>query len=615
MIPVGSQPDVLDLADAFALCKAHADLDLETDAIGALVVGEPYETADLRAEMEAIGSPAAQRVLTALTYKSLKYREDQERAPAGSSTGGQWTSGGQDASGNSANTTNYVHNEWAKTARALDKPHQERVAKAIGMPRDEMIAKVEASMKAEMDRAGIWIRVPSRAVGNILDVGYKPVAETGHTGAGSTKHEPGEDGRKRSIGEYDDIRREAEFGMFGHPMDQAAGRPVYGYSSWQKDGGLAKDDGYDQYGDTAVRLKDDLKERSTITYGDSLDTGKTSLIPRERSYTDYRGRTTTSRDMGSYEWKPDPKGEEERPKEHIDGRPVQSEWSEERHEFVEPKPLPGETLFPPPTPGSSHYYGRAYRNEDMERGTYELRPEYPAHVDMQPRLVPSPMLNPKAESMLWDMYEDHPGFAVGKEEAKPYGPSHWTDKEKRDWMDGHFKPEDSGAEVQVHGGVKPTDIAEIKFSDTPRPGALKRLEKLGIKYSVDEVAAKRFETERIKDTIDKLEDDSFKKVAGFGRWSSSANADWRKWQVKQAEQVSTVAAQLQIDKHVDAAKWLNETERTSLKGELHRNTRTWALDDALKMTNQALGITNEERQKLQGWQKDYEEWTASRKKT
>jgi hypothetical protein len=71
-VSVNGKPDVLTTSEVWELCKAHNQLDLRTDQVGALYVGEEIDPALLEQEARAIMAArpdlndACSRVLAAL---------------------------------------------------------------------------------------------------------------------------------------------------------------------------------------------------------------------------------------------------------------------------------------------------------------------------------------------------------------------------------------------------------------------------------------------------------------------------------------------------------------------------------------------------------------------
>lgn len=98
------------------------------------------------------------------------------------------------------------------------------------------------------------VRMPSAVLGKILREGeFKNQHETG-----------------KSKGTYNpESRKKAERNAFGEDLENPKDFPIYGYldtSKYSPGGG----DFTQHYGNTIVKLKDNVKDRSTMTVGDSI---------------------------------------------------------------------------------------------------------------------------------------------------------------------------------------------------------------------------------------------------------------------------------------------------------------------------------------------------------
>jgi hypothetical protein len=115
----------------------------------------------------------------------------------------------------------------------------------------------EMDIKEYLADAQCWIRVKKSALSSILEDGcIKSQFEVG------------------SIAALNDLEKRAEIEQrhFGYSLDlPVEQRPIYGYLSAQTDGDATH--GHlilDQYGEVAIRLKDEVKRRTTFCAGDSL---------------------------------------------------------------------------------------------------------------------------------------------------------------------------------------------------------------------------------------------------------------------------------------------------------------------------------------------------------
>lgn len=133
-----------------------------------------------------------------------------------------------------------------------------------GMSTDEYIEAANARLREILSEADVYVQTPERALARILEQGsYKPVQETGATGAGMVTS-------KKKLAEYKQIRDTIEEKLFGENQ-----HPIYGYLD------TAPTSGMRQYGDTAVKLKSSVRSRTTFTQNDSLDSNSAHFDVRE----------------------------------------------------------------------------------------------------------------------------------------------------------------------------------------------------------------------------------------------------------------------------------------------------------------------------------------------
>ncbi|PJZ19293.1 hypothetical protein CEW46_23925 [Bacillus cereus] len=133
------------------------------------------------------------------------------------------------------------------------------LAKKHGMTTEEY--KVAAQKKAQemIDKSDIYIRVNKDTLSTILDQGFKTVHETGTSNGVNDSN-------------YRQFLEKDVFGGDGNPP------PVYGYFSDNQSGfppsdkTKAFDARLEIYGDIAVKLKPETKDRSTVTFDDSMAT-------------------------------------------------------------------------------------------------------------------------------------------------------------------------------------------------------------------------------------------------------------------------------------------------------------------------------------------------------
>lgn len=130
-----------------------------------------------------------------------------------------------------------------------------KAAKEIGVTVDEVKGMLVEAVQQKIDRSSIHIRAHENIISKILDDGrFKSSFE----GTRPYFHE-------------DDVRVliDAEFSVLGVPKDIAADmRPIYSYLA---DGPSTKEFGEEYiYGDVIFKLKESVRDRATVTMGNSL---------------------------------------------------------------------------------------------------------------------------------------------------------------------------------------------------------------------------------------------------------------------------------------------------------------------------------------------------------
>lgn len=134
---------------------------------------------------------------------------------------------------------------------------------------DSYIADTEMHMKNILDKSHIAIRTTGSALESILINGeIRSVFETKSSSAPA--HKTGKN-------KYLQLRKDFEQEVFDIDPKQKSGRPVYGFITQTEDG-KAGSSWLDGYGDVAIYMNDDVKNRSTFTDGDSLDDAYTKLM-------------------------------------------------------------------------------------------------------------------------------------------------------------------------------------------------------------------------------------------------------------------------------------------------------------------------------------------------
>jgi hypothetical protein len=164
---------------------------------------------------------------------------------------------------------------WAEVAKGLPEkyditntpPHVngQYVAKELGIEVQVLQDETTKSLKKICSEGRLAIQLPSETLDKVLDDGrYKSQFET-----------------NSSMGMFDpDERAEAENAIFGYPTDPNEApedRPIYGFMAGKNSNEFPRISA--SYGDATIILKDEVKDRSTFTVGDSLDNTHMGKIP------------------------------------------------------------------------------------------------------------------------------------------------------------------------------------------------------------------------------------------------------------------------------------------------------------------------------------------------
>jgi len=217
------------------------------------------ENEDMRLT-DPIAIAMVQRILAKQRAAAL-ITDAQARAPKGSPIGGQWvgkaggTPGGQGPFDVAPELINKVGSGLKARAEAIGF-NQEPSGEDIGHV-DRLFA----------ERPDLILVTPSRSLDAILSEGFKPAAVTGET--------------TRSYMPQSRAKLEKE--LFGKDLKN----PIYGVL-----GGESKESKSEVrllsrlgYGDVAVTLSDSVKDRTTLTFGDSLDVNS-GYIKRDHGFPD-----------------------------------------------------------------------------------------------------------------------------------------------------------------------------------------------------------------------------------------------------------------------------------------------------------------------------------------
>ena len=142
---------------------------------------------------------------------------------------------------------------------------------------EQLIADVESKLKDTLSEADVFIRVPSDDIlQKIIGARFKSQFET-----------------KRSSAAFDPkLRSDSENGLFGYEKGNKtdpADRPIYAYAARRsavQDGENPQFSTVDMYGSIAVKLKKEVKSRTTFTGDDSLSGKPPAYMQRQPSTLD-----------------------------------------------------------------------------------------------------------------------------------------------------------------------------------------------------------------------------------------------------------------------------------------------------------------------------------------
>jgi hypothetical protein len=143
----------------------------------------------------------------------------------------------------------------------------EEIADLLGISKPEAERKAIGAVQDYVDSSDLVIRVPIDVIHDVIKKGVKNQFET-----------------DRSEGDYNpDYRREVEYDLMGIDFSATPReRPVYGYFDHPD----VKDYGAVGYGRVRLILNEDVKNRTTVTVGDSFDEPyKTAAAPARKIHT------------------------------------------------------------------------------------------------------------------------------------------------------------------------------------------------------------------------------------------------------------------------------------------------------------------------------------------
>ena len=163
--------------------------------------------------------------------------------------------------------------------------HLDAMAAKLGVDKNKLVAEWDSAVKSAVAKAGVFVAAPPDVVDKVLRDGrYKSQFETNASHGGDVQKE---------------ARAEGEAGVLGVPINtKNKDRPVYGYASDRRpnnkgDSEVTGDPSVASnhmttrgYGRVILEMKDSVKDRSTITFGDSLNhsASQVSSPMRDPSY-------------------------------------------------------------------------------------------------------------------------------------------------------------------------------------------------------------------------------------------------------------------------------------------------------------------------------------------
>ena len=160
-----------------------------------------------------------------------------------------------------SSSVDFSMTQYAQNHREVVDKQIEWMANYNNMSVEDYKSSVQASLSSILDDSQVAVRVTQSALESILTQGeIKSVFETKSSTAFQNV----------AKNKYLDMRREFEQEVFGIDSAQKSGRPIYGYIT-QKDDGRADSTWLEPYGDVAVYMNDDVRNRTTFTDSDSLD--------------------------------------------------------------------------------------------------------------------------------------------------------------------------------------------------------------------------------------------------------------------------------------------------------------------------------------------------------
>ena len=181
-----------------------------------------------------------------------KYDPSQPRVPAGQSGGGRWTSGS--GAGGGAGLQYQPDSDRVRHVEQIVDRSIEQYANHMGISPQEAERELMAQLTADAQNSSISIfRSSGSTVAILEEERFKTQFETGTSGGNFNPQ----------------ARQQAESNGLGYPGTNITGeadRPIYGILAVNEKTRARTQ----RYGDVEWVLKDDVKNRSTVTVGDSL---------------------------------------------------------------------------------------------------------------------------------------------------------------------------------------------------------------------------------------------------------------------------------------------------------------------------------------------------------
>lgn len=144
------------------------------------------------------------------------------------------------------------HSNWKKKRDADLAVYRETLSKRFGA---DLVKAAEDNVRTLIDNSDLVVRANPSVIDKIREDGrLKNQFETGTSGGVVAKSE----------------RREVEKDSLGVSTSDPTLRPIYGYLT-DRLSRVEDRDRADHYGDVIIKFKDEVKQRSTVTGGDTLD--------------------------------------------------------------------------------------------------------------------------------------------------------------------------------------------------------------------------------------------------------------------------------------------------------------------------------------------------------